>query len=113
MGNDVAAPDTRNSPITAAYVIRHSRQTASEQHERRVAEIQDDGERERRQREQIAGHALPHGCGRAVTPATDSSAAHTNQIAPKIATGTPRNVPKRLWYTCVQLTVALTSQKLV
>ena len=27
MGKDVAAPDTRNSPITAAYVIRHSRHT--------------------------------------------------------------------------------------
>ena len=28
MGNEVAAPDTRNSPITAAYVVRHKRQTA-------------------------------------------------------------------------------------
>ena len=43
----------------------------------------------------------------------DRSAAHTNQIAPKIATGTPPTVPKRLWYTWVQLMVALTSQKLV
>src|SRR6266705_2377587 len=28
MGKVVAAPDTRKSPITAAYVVRHSRQTA-------------------------------------------------------------------------------------
>ena len=28
MGNEVAAPDTRKSPITAAYVVRHNRQTA-------------------------------------------------------------------------------------
>ena len=29
-------------------------------------------------------------------PASDSSAAKANQIAPKTATGTPANVPKRL-----------------
>ena len=28
IGKEVAAPDTRNSPITAAYVIRHRMQTA-------------------------------------------------------------------------------------
>ena len=28
MGIEVAAPETRNSPITAAYVIRHSTQTS-------------------------------------------------------------------------------------
>src|SRR6185295_9687442 len=28
IGKDVAAPDIRKSPITAAYVVRHSRQTA-------------------------------------------------------------------------------------
>src|SRR5829696_5427984 len=27
MGKDVAAPDTRNSPMTAAYVVRQSTQT--------------------------------------------------------------------------------------
>ena len=48
MGMEVAAPDTRKSPITAAYVIRHRTQTSLQQHERGVAEIQDDGERERR-----------------------------------------------------------------
>jgi hypothetical protein len=46
-------------------------------------------------------------------PAIDISAANPNQIAPKTETDTPWNVPKRLAYTCVQLTVALTSQKLV
>ena len=48
-----------------------------------------------------------------MSQAPDIKAAKANQIAPKIATGTPRNVLKRLAYTCVQLTVALTSQKLV
>ena len=28
MGNEVAAPETRKSPITAAYVVRHKRHTA-------------------------------------------------------------------------------------
>src|SRR3954470_9644977 len=28
IGKVVAAPETRNSPITAAYVVRHSKQTA-------------------------------------------------------------------------------------
>ena len=27
MGMEVAAPETRKSPITAAYVVRHTRQT--------------------------------------------------------------------------------------
>jgi hypothetical protein len=49
---------------------------------------------------------------RAVRPATVISAAATNHTPPKIATGIPWNVLKRLWYTWVQLIVALTSQKL-
>ena len=28
MGKEVAAPETRNSPITAAYVVRHNKHTA-------------------------------------------------------------------------------------
>ena len=35
-----------------------------------------------------------------------------NHSTPKSATGTPCTLPKRLRYACVQLTVALTSQKL-
>ena len=37
----------------------------------------------------------------------------TKKMTPRIATGTPMNEPYRLRYACVQLTVVLTSQKLV
>ena len=50
--------------------------------------------------------------GRAVRPLIASSAAATNAVAPNSATGMPRMVLKRLRYTCVQLMVSLTSQKL-
>ena len=33
-------------------------------------------------------------------------------MTPPSATGTPSTLPYLLWYTCVQLTLALTSQKL-
>ena len=112
MGKVVAAPDTRNSPITAAYVVRHSGQTTFEARERRVAEIEDDRERERRAGEEIPGNALAHGRPRRRARPATSSSASANQIAPKIATGIPRTVAKRLAKTCVQLSVALTSQKL-
>ena len=94
-GTVLTAPDTRNSPITAAYVITHRIQTIFSMNKRRVPEVQDHGQRERRAGEQIPG-TLSRTAGRAVSPAIESNAANANQIAPKIATGTPPTDPYRL-----------------
>ena len=102
MGMEVAAPDTTKSPITAAYVIRHRTHTSLQQEERRVAEIEDDREAERRPRTDRPA-TLSLTAGRRPGPRSTSSVAKANQIAPKTATDTPQTACRS---GCVDLRAA-------
>ena len=109
---DVPAPDTRNSPITAAYVITHNTHTSFSTNERCSTPRYSTAARAKVDPAKRYPGTLSRTSGRATKPAMARSVAKANQIAPNTATGMPPNVPNRLEYTCVQLTVALTSQKL-
>src|SRR5262245_12219248 len=111
MGMEVAAPETMKSPITAAYVIRHSTQTSFSTTNDAYPRYRITASPSVDPAKRYAG-TLSRTAGRAVSPATDSSVASVNQMAPKTATEMPCQLPRRLLYTCVQLKVALTSQKL-
>src|SRR5262245_34562083 len=111
IGMEVAAPETMNRPITAAYVIRHSTHTSFNTTNDAYPRYRITASPSVDPAKRYAG-TLSRMAGRAVSPATDSSVASVNQMVPKTATEMPCQLPKRLLYTCVQLKVALTSQKL-
>ncbi len=67
-----------------------------EEHEGRVTQIQHDGERQRGQDEQIARNVFAHGLARRHRAQREQDRATTNHSAPKMATGMPRTVLKRL-----------------
>ena len=95
MGTEVAAPDTRNRPITAAYVIRHKGQyvlrTAIDTYARYNTTASASVDNTNR----YPG-TLSRTMGGPANPASATTVASANQIAPRSATGTPSAVPKRL-----------------
>src|SRR6185295_12739270 len=112
IGNGVVEPERKNNATTAAAMVKQSTQTAFSTTNDTYSKYSTTA------RATVeAANRYPGAFSRAVSlptrPPSASRLAPANQIAPISATGMPRNVLKRLMYTCVQLTVALTSQKLV
>ncbi len=91
MGNEVAAPDTRKSPITAAYVTRQRTHTSFRSTNDAYPRYRMTASASVEPTKRYPG-TLSRTAGRARMPATDSNAANANQIAPNSATGTPRTV---------------------
>src|SRR6202049_3126836 len=112
MANGVVAPERKNNPTTEPAMTRQRRKTAFKTTNDTISKY-----RTTAGASVDATNRYPVTCSRtlplATIPVTVKSDAPANQIAPKMATGTPNTVLNRLMYTWEQLNVALTSQKLV
>ncbi len=112
IGNGVVAPERKNSPTTPAAMIRQSTQTAFNTTNDTYSKYRTTARASVDAAKRYPG-TLSRTGPRATRPVKIRRAAPTNQTAPMSATGMPRTVLNRLKYTCVQLTVVETSQKLV
>ena len=97
IGTDADAPEMMKMRDDRRVRQQAHRAVRLQDHDRRVEQVQHRRQRERREREQVAGDALADLRPRDHAGRSPAAPAHTNQIPPKIATGMPPTVLKRLW----------------